>query len=155
MTNYGLYSELVGQRQHCPIITTATNNGHGSGATFDFTFVESGNTKKRHRSNVNNVKTFTKKGRNTGIDAYGFFEIPSALKYNPLNTEISETRLSDLVGHGNKILENQEGFTGKVTGNNNFKDTAKSYSINDINIGQVDPDLLHSLYPSKMETEIY
>ena len=48
----------------------------------------------------------------------------SALKYNP-NTEISETRLSDLVGHGNKILENQEGFTGKVTGNNNFKDTAK------------------------------
>ena len=149
VTNYGLYSELVGHPGNInSIISTATNNGHGTGATFDFTFVESVTPKD---TDVLNVKTFTKEGRKTGIDSYGFFEIPSALKYNPLNTEITETRLSDLVGHGNKILENQEGFTGKVTGNNNFKDTAKSYSINDINIGQVDSDLLHSLYLSKNE----
>ena len=42
VTNYGLYSELVGHPGNInSIITTATNNGHGSGATFDFTFVES------------------------------------------------------------------------------------------------------------------
>ena len=70
VTNYGLYSELVGHPGNInSIITTATNNGHGTGATFDFTFVESVTIQKEQ---MPNVKTFTKKGRNTGIDAYGF-----------------------------------------------------------------------------------
>ena len=149
VSDYGLYSELVGHPGNISsVYTTAAGSGHGIGATFDFSFTQSVKLKD---TDVLEIKTFTKGPRLTSIDAYGFFEIPSALKYNPLNTEIVETRLSDLVGHGNKILENQIGFTGKVTGNNNFKDTTKTYNINDINIGQVDSDLLMSMYFSKNE----
>ena len=149
VSNYGLYSELVGHPGNITsIVTTASNNGHGVDATFNFTFNQTVTLKN---TDVLNVKTFTKEGRKTTIDSYGFFEIPSALKYNPLNTEITETRLSDLIGHGNKLLLGQEGFSGKVTGNNNFKDTSKTFNVNDINIGQIDSDLLHSMYLSKNE----
>jgi len=147
VSNYGLYSELVGHPGNISsIITTASSNGHGTGATFDFDFTE---TVLPKDTDVLNIKTYTKGPRKTGIDAYGFFEIPSALKYNPKNTEITETRLSDLIGHSNKILESQVGFTGKVTGNNNYKDTSRSLNVNNINIGQVDSDLLHTMYLSK------
>ena len=150
VSNYGLYSELVGHPGNITsIINTASNNGHGVDATFNFTFNEAVTLKD---TDVINVRTFTKGERKTSIDAYGYFEIPSAIKYNPLNTEITETRLSDLVGHGNKLLLGQEGFSGKVTGNNNYKDTSKTFNINDINIGQIDSDLLHSMYFSKNES---
>ena len=149
VTNYGLYNELVGHPGNITsTYVSSPGSSSGVGATFDFTFNETVSPKD---TDVLNVKTYTKGGRKTSIDAYGFFEIPGALKYNPLNTEIKDTRLSDLVGHGNKLLENQIGFTGKVTGNNNFKDTSKSFSINDINIGQVDSDLVHALFLSKNE----
>ena len=149
VANYGLYNELVGHPGNISsTVVTSSGSGHGTGATFDFAFTESVNPKD---TDVLNIKTFTKDSRKTSIGAYGFFEIPSALKYNPLNTEVAETRLSDLIGHGNKVLQGQKGFTGSVTGNNNFKDTNRSLSINDINIGQVDSDLLHALYLSKNE----
>ena len=149
VTNYSIYSELVGHPGNIEsVYTTASGDGHGIGATFDFGFTQSVNLTD---TDVINVRTFTKEDRKNGIDAYGYFEIPGALKYNPLNTEITETRLSDLVGHGNRLLEGQKGFAGKVTGNNNYKDTERSFNINNINMGQIDSDLIHAMYLSKNE----
>ena len=149
VANYGMYNELVGHPGNISsTVVTSTGNGHGVGATFDFTFTENVSLKD---TDVLNIRTFTKGARKNSIGAYGFFEIPSALKHNPLNSEVVETRLSDLIGHGNNILESQTGFTGSVTGNNNYKDTEKSLTTNEINIGQVDSDLVHALYLSKNE----
>ena len=132
VANYGLYNELVGHPGNISsTVVTSSGSGHGTGATFDFAFTESVNPKD---TDVLNIKTFTKDSRKTSIGAYGFFEVPSALKYNPLNTEVAETRLSDLIGHGNKVLQGQKGFTGSVTGNNNFKDTNRSLSLSLIHI---------------------
>ena len=96
-----------------------------------------------------NVKTFTKKDRLTNIDAYGFFEIPEVLKFNPRNETIKNIAFSDTMDHFHNMIESQAGFTGSTTGSNNYKDTAKDFSTTRVSIAQTSDDILTPMYMSK------
>ena len=99
-----------------------------------------------------NVKTYTEKDRLTNLDAYGFFEIPGVLKYNPTNTEIMNVAFGDMLSHFHTMMENQNGFTGSLSGVNNYKDTAKDLSITQSTISQTSDEILSSMYMTKSST---
>ena len=99
-----------------------------------------------------NVKTFTKKDRLTTIDAYGFFEIPEVLKFNPRNELIRHISFSDTMEHFHSMISSQTGFTGSITGSNNFKDTAKDLSTTRVSIAQTSDDILTPMYFTKSST---
>ena len=99
-----------------------------------------------------NIKTYTTKDRLTNLDAYGYFEIPGVLKFNPTNTEITNVAFGDMLGHFHMMMENQDNFTGSLSGVNNYKDTAKNISITQSQIAQTSDEILTSMYMSKSPT---
>ena len=99
-----------------------------------------------------NIKTYTKEDRLTNLDAYGFFEIPGVLKYNPTNTEITNVAFGDMLEHFHTMMENQAGFTGSLSGVNNYKDTAKNISVTQSQISQTTDEIMTAMYMSKSST---
>ena len=99
-----------------------------------------------------NIKTYTESDRLTNLDAYGYFEIPGVLKFNPTNTEITNVAFGDMLGHFHTMMENQDNFTGSLSGVNNFKDTAKDISVTQSQISQTADEILTSMYMSKSPT---
>ena len=104
------------------------------------------------KGDIINVKTYTKNDRLTNLDAYGFFEIPAVLKFNPTNTEITNVAFGDMLSHFHTMMQNQIGFTGSLSGVNNYKDTAKDLSVTQSLISQTSDEILTSMYMSKSPT---
>ena len=101
------------------------------------------------KGDILNVKTYTVKDRLTTLDAYGFFEVPGVLKYNPTNTEITNVAFGDMLTHFHIMMENQNGFTGSLSGVNNYKDTAKDLSVTQSSISQTSDEILSAMYMTK------
>ena len=101
------------------------------------------------KGDIITVATYTTVDRLTSMDAYGYFEIPSTLKYNPQNTEITSVAFGDMLDHFHTMMLNQIGFTGALSGANNYKDTAKNLGITQAKISQTADDLLTPMYLSR------
>lgn len=52
----------------------------------------------------------------------GYYEIPINLQNNPLNQDISEFTLGQVIDHVDTIIDNITGFEGTYPGNNNLRD---------------------------------
>ena len=104
------------------------------------------------KGDILNIKTYTTKDRLTNLDAYGYFEIPGVLKFNPTNTEITNVAFGDMLSHFHLMMENQDNFTGSLSGVNNYKDTAKNLSVTQSQIAQTSDEILTSMYMSKSPT---
>ena len=102
-----------------------------------------------NKDDIITVKTYTKKDRLTNLDAYGFFEIPEVLKFNPKNTSIHNIAFSDTVNHFHTVIEDQEGFTGSVSGSNNYRNTSKDVSTTRVKIAQTSDDIITPMFLSK------
>jgi len=64
------------------------------------------------------VKTRSKKPKNS----QGFYEFPSNLEDNPLNENLSELTLGQMIDHIRSIVENLDNFQGDLFGSNNLRD---------------------------------
>ncbi len=59
----------------------------------------------------------------------GFYEVPLNLQANPINQEIETITRSQWFDHVSQIMSGQVGFTGQPYTVNNWRDTAKDYSL--------------------------
>ena len=59
----------------------------------------------------------------------GYFEIPTNLNVNPNNQHIITISVASLIPHFQSILSNQVGFTGNVSGSNNYRDLIQDMSL--------------------------
>ena len=64
------------------------------------------------------LKCYSKQKKN----ANGYYEIPINLQNNPLNQDISEFTLGQVIDHVETIVDNITGFDGTYPGNNNLRD---------------------------------
>ena len=64
------------------------------------------------------IKSFAKQP----INSNGYYEIPINLQNNPLNDQIVEFTLGEVIDHVNSIVDNLPGFVGSFPGSNNIRD---------------------------------
>ena len=57
-----------------------------------------------------------------------------------------------MLEHFHTMMENQAGFTGSLSGVNNYKDTAKNISVTQSQISQTTDEIMTAMYMSKSST---
>ena len=72
------------------------------------------------------VKIFYKTNDVKPIRQVNYFEIPKNLESNATNDAVVSGSYSEFFQHFESIVQNQIGFTGDITGANNYRDTAKN-----------------------------
>jgi len=73
-------------------------------------------------SDILTIKAFAKQP----INDNGFYEIPLNLQNNPLNAEIGDFTLGEVIDHVGSIVENLTSFTGTFPGSSNLRDIGKT-----------------------------
>ena len=63
-----------------------------------------------------------------------------------LNQDIGTTTYSELFQHFKSIIQNQLGFTGTVSGNNNYRDTKEDLSLGSVILQHDAPLKSHGNY---------
>jgi hypothetical protein len=74
------------------------------------------------------VKVYYDTNNNTPIKAINYYEIPKNLESNASNEEVASGSYSEFFQHFESIVQNQIGFTGDISGANNYRDTARDSS---------------------------
>lgn len=69
-------------------------------------------------SDVLTIRSFAKQP----INSNGYYEIPINLQNNPLNDQLIEFTLGEVIDHVNSIVDNLPGFVGVFPGANNIRD---------------------------------
>ena len=90
------------------------------------------------------IKIFYDTNSKQPLQTTNYYEIPKNLENNASNQDIGTTTYSELFQHFKSIIQNQLGFTGTVSGNNNYRDTKEDLSLGSV-ILQHDAPLLKSM----------
>lgn len=69
-------------------------------------------------SDVLSIRAFSKQP----INENGYYEVPCNVQNNPLNDQITEFTLGEVIDHVNSIVDNIPGFVGSFPGANNLRD---------------------------------
>ena len=86
---------------------------------------------------------------------FGYYEIPEALRSNPLNDEITQASQNSLSNHFVSIIENQDGIKGNGLGlTNNYRDTNRDLSLGDYILQTNSPLPLTMLATSSNELDL-
>ncbi len=72
-------------------------------------------------TDVVTLKCYAKQHKNTN----GYYEIPLSLQNNPLNENVSEFTLGQVIDHVDSIVENLTAFSGVFPGDNNLRDLGR------------------------------
>ena len=70
------------------------------------------------RNDIVTLRCFTKKAKNKN----GYYEIPISLQNNPLNNNIEQFTLGQVIDHVDSIIDNIMVFEGQYPGNGNLRD---------------------------------
>ncbi len=90
------------------------------------------------------IKIFYATNSKKPLQQSNYYEIPKNLENNASNDDIGTTTYSELFQHFKSIIQNQLGFTGTVSGNNNYRDTKEDLSLGSV-ILQHDAPLLKAM----------
>ena len=90
------------------------------------------------------IKVFYATNSKDPLQSTNYYEVPKNLENNASNQDIGTTTYSELFQHFKSIVQNQLGFTGTVSGNNNYRDTKEDLSLGSV-ILQHDAPLLKAM----------